>query len=323
MKLLPLLVSLFVFLAVFTLVLSFLFHIFGIRMEIQHRLQRFTGKESHKKESDSLPLLSRFRNWLQKASLVFASRSFAQLVGEELAKADLPLKGEEFLLLLFSASVLLPVLIWLISHNLALALLVASSGGILPFLWLRVAKKQKAERFNRQLGDALGVLTNSLRAGYSFLQAVEKVSQETSPPLADEFSLLLREIKLGVSTEEALLRLGKRVSSADLDLLITAVLIQRQVGGNLAEIIDNISQTIRERIRIQGEVKTLTAQGRVSGIIIGLLPLAVIGMLTFINPAGYVSMLFKHPWGQIMLLYAVISEVIGVIIIRRIISIEV
>ena len=322
MKTLPFIISFLVFLAVSALTAGVLLPLFGVRIEIRQRLQRFAGKSSPAKEEDSLSLPARLRMWEQKISQVFASRSFAQVFGEELAKTDLPLKGEEFMLLLFGTSVLLPLIAWLISRSAAPALLLAAAGALLPLLWLKTAKKRKAERFNRQLGDALSVLTNSLRAGYSFLQAVEKVSQETSPPLAEEFALLLREIQLGINTEEALLRLGKRVSSDDLDLLITAVLIQRQAGGNLAEIIDNISQTIRERIRIQGEIKTLTAQGRVSGIIIGLLPLAVIGILTFINP-GYVSMLFKHPWGQIMLLYAAASEVIGAIIIRRIISIEV
>jgi len=141
-------------------------------------------------------------------------------------------------------------------------------------------------------------------------------------PLAMEFAKTLREINFGTTTEQALQNMVFRVESDDLDLMITSVLIQRQIGGNLAEILDNISNTLRERIRIKGEIKTLTAQGRISGIIIGLLPPILIGVLLLLNP-NYIGVLLEKKIGILLLSVGALSEVIGVMIIRKIVNIEV
>ncbi|NPV90011.1 MAG: type II secretion system F family protein [Firmicutes bacterium] len=297
----------------------------GRRASVAERLKRIasdspeaysTPVREEKKKSPGL------RGWFKQASRVFSSFSYARSLEKEMIRADLPLRGEEFLFLLVCTALFLPLLVWFLTSNIGLTVVLGLAGLTLPFLWLRQAKRKRIERFNEQMGSGLSILTNSLRAGYSFLQAVELVSQESPSPLADEFGLLMREIKLGVTTEEALYHLGERVPSPDLELLITAVVIQRQLGGNLAEIIDNISHTIRERIRIKGEVKTLTAQGRISGIIIGLLPIAIIAMIFVINPQ-YMSLLFTHPWGRFMIAYGVVSEFIGIMIVRKVVNVEV
>ncbi len=147
------------------------------------------------------------------------------------------------------------------------------------------------------------------------------VSREMAPPIGVEFARVLKEMNLGVTTEEALANLGERVVSDDLDLVITAVLIQRQVGGNLAEVLDSIAGTIRERIRLKGEVRTLTAQGRVSGLIIGVLPFALAGFIYVINPK-YMMTLFTHPLGIAMVGYALVSMAVGMMMVWKIVNIE-
>lgn len=296
----------------------------GTQLLVNERLRKYTsvprflivstGQRTHHKFN--------WRTWFRNASKIFATRSYTRIIEQELIRADLPLRGEEFMLLILLTSLLPPLLFWLISANLGLALITGIAGFLGPMLWLRTAKSQRIETFNRQMGDALTVMTNSLRAGYSFLQSLDMVAREMSAPIADEFTLVIREINLGATTEEALYNLNERVPSIDLDLLVTAVIIQRQIGGNLAEIIDNISRTIRERIRIQGEIRTLTAQGRISGLIIGLLPVVVITILLMINP-GYIGVLFTDPWGLKILIIGLVSELLGIFFIRQIINIKI
>jgi tight adherence protein B len=147
------------------------------------------------------------------------------------------------------------------------------------------------------------------------------MQQEAVPPLAGEFRQTLREIKYGLPTEEALKNMARRVRCDDLDLVITAINIQHQVGGNLAEVLDNITHTIRERIRIKGEVRTLTAQGRISGTIVALLPLALAAFLMIVNPT-YLSVLFRHPLGLTLTGAAIVFGVVGAILIKKIVNIE-
>lgn len=138
-------------------------------------------------------------------------------------------------------------------------------------------------------------------------------------PLGGEFSGILKEIQLGMPTERALSGVLQRVASEDLEMMVTAVLIQRQVGGNLAEVLDKISETITERVRIKGEIKTLTAQGRISGMIIGSLPLVLAFILMLINPE-YIKVLITDPVGPILIIYGVISQIMGALMIRKIVS---
>ena len=165
-------------------------------------------------------------------------------------------------------------------------------------------------------------MANALRSGLSFLQAVEVISREMTDPIAGEFSILLKEMRLGVITEEALRNLAIRVPSTDLDLVVTSVLVQRQVGGNLAVILDTIGATVRERLQIKGEIRTLTAQGRMSGWIVGLIPIFMVGILMILN-REYIMALFTEPLGHIFLACGVVLQIIGALIIRNIIDIDV
>ena len=252
----------------------------------------------------------------------FAPRRWTERLDGELTRAGIPLKGGEFLVLQGFFTVLFVLAGFFVIRHFVGSVLSGGLGLILPRLWLKSTQKRKRRQFNNQLADALLILANSLRAGFSLLQAMEMVSREMPDPIASEFQFTLREMTYGTPTEDALLHLSERVGSPDLDLLVTAILIQRQVGGNLAEVLLNIHATIQERIRIQQEIKTLTAQGRTSGYIIAALPFFIAAILAVLNPS-YLKLLITNTLGLGMLAGAVVSQIIGFVIIRRIISVEV
>lgn len=238
-----------------------------------------------------------------------------------LIQAGLPMRGSEFLVICGGAALFVIALLVLLTGKLITALCGGAVSFIIPFLILKIRIERRTKDFNNQLGDTLVLIANSLRTGYSFMQAVEMVSREMPKPISEEFTRVLKEMNLGVNTEEAMNNLAKRVDSDDLDLVVTAVLIQRQVGGNLAEILDNIAGTIRERVKIKGKIKTLTAQGRISGIIVSLLPVCVGLLIYMINPE-YMRVLFTHPMGKAMLFAGVFSQIMGIVFIRKIVNIE-
>jgi tight adherence protein B len=241
----------------------------------------------------------------------------------ELQKADIPLKGAEFLTINILTCLLPLIGISFMNGGVsALALVGGLSGALLPRLYLLGRQRSRLARFNAQIADALVLTANSLKAGYSFLQAMEITAREMQPPISTEFARALKEMNLGMPTEEALEAAAKRIGSDDFDLVVTAVIIQRQVGGNLARILENIAETIRERVRIKGEIKTLTAQGRISGLIITLLPVGIGLFILAVNP-GYLQTLFIHPLGKLMLGLGFAGQIFGMLVIRKIVDIEV
>lgn len=242
---------------------------------------------------------------------------------EELAKADLKLRVSEYVMLIIGLILLLIAIIWLRFHNPILAIIIGVPVGYFaPGFFLKFRQRRRLKAFNNQLGDTIVLLSNALKAGYSFAQAMATIAKSSSPPMADEFSRAVREMNLGVSVDDALQHMVKRIESEDFDLMVTAVQIHRVVGGNLAEILDTIAFTIRERIRIQGEIRTLTAQARASGWIITGLPFALALILTFISPS-YITPLF-HEWlGYVLIGMGCVSILIGYGIISKITNIQV
>lgn len=277
---------------------------------------REQGEEKRKDSS------SGFRKILTATGKVLDKRGIIKPLEEKMIQADIPLRGEEFLFFWLLAVLLPGSLLAFLTGRMPVGLLFSLIGFFLPPLLVKRAKGKKLKKFNLQLVDALSIIANSLRAGYSFMQAMELVSREMPNPIGKEFARTFREVNLGTTTEEALYNMGQRIASEDLELIITAVLIQRQIGGNLAEIMDSISDTIRDRIRIQGEIKTLTAQGRVSGMVIGFIPLVLLVFMLVINP-GYITPMFHSTLGFMMLMGAVVSEIIGVLLIKKIIAIDI
>jgi len=292
---------------------------------VARRLQRISTHQVKEKIND---LRSNgdnnecWRRFLAASSKLFLARRLGGLVDKQLTEADVPLRGEEFVVLVAASGFVSGTFVGLITMSVATGTIAAIAASLIPFLLVRAAHTRRLVAFNTQIGDALPIMANSLRSGFSFLQSMDMVRREMPDPIRKEFSRTFREINLGTSTEEALQNLADRVNSEDMELIVTAVLIQRQVGGNLAEILDNIGNTIRERIRIKGEIKTLTAQGRISGLIIGLLPIVLAVIMSVLNPE-YLMTLFTAQAGKLMLLAAVFGELLGILLIKRIVNIQV
>jgi len=292
---------------------------FGRRDEtLEIKLQRFTAMRAPintgKDKRDLKHLLTRLGR--------LAPRRWSEGLDIELIRGNIPIKGGEFLVLQGFLTVFFFLIGFALTQKIYCGMLFSVIGWILPRVWLNSAQKKKRRQFNSQLADALLVLANSLRAGFSLLQAMEMVSEEMPNPISGEFQLTLREMTYGTATETALIHLSERVGSDVLDLLVTAMLIQRQAGGNLAEVLLNIHATIQDRLRIQQEIKTLTAQGRMSGYIIAALPFGITAVLSVLNPS-YLAVLFTNPIGWSMLAGGITSQFIGFLIIRKIITIEV
>ncbi|MFZ5814757.1 MAG: type II secretion system F family protein [Bacillota bacterium] len=246
--------------------------------------------------------------------------SVSNRLESQLQRADWKWKPAEFLIAqavaagagLLLSLILLPSLWWLLPVL----------GWITPTLLLKRSIASRQKLFTNQLPDALAIVSNALRSGYSFLQAMDVVSREMPAPVSKEFSIVLKEARVNIPVEEALAHMVQRVQSPDLDLVVTAVLIQRQVGGNLAEVLDKIGGTVKDRIRLQGEIRSMTAQGRMSGWVISLLPLVLALIISMISP-GMLDPLFKHPVGMVMLGMGVVMQSVGILMIRKMVNMEV
>jgi tight adherence protein B len=267
---------------------------------------------------------------------VVEKRDFSANLARELARADLALKPSEFVAIRAAALLGIPALVVLLGATVVpqlgnpIAYVVALVAGFwLPGFWLGMRKGRRLKAFNTGLADTITLIANALRSGSSFLQAIEMVVRETEPPISTEFSRVIREVNLGLPFEQALENMVRRVRSEDLELMATAIQIQHQVGGNLAEILDSIAFTIRERVRIKGEVRTLTAQGRMSGYVVGFLPMGLAVAISIIAPSFMEPMFqkppeaFGLPLGIIVLGFGGLMMGLGFFFIRRIVTIEV
>lgn len=319
----------FILLAIIFLILMLCFFLLiikkGKRKKLKDRLKPYAGvlfapsettvKQGYQKER--LKLVSKLINFI-------FLKGYQAHIKDKLAKAGVLLRPSEFILINIFVTLCLAIIGVLLFSKLFFVGLVIGGGlgYFIPHIFLHHLKKRRLSAFTRQLCNALSLISNSLKAGYSFLQALDMVAKETFPPMSVEFSRVIREENLGVPLEKALSNLTNRIESDDLDLVVTAVLIQRQIGGNLSEILDRIAYTVRERIRIKGEIKTLTAQGRLSGLIISLLPIILGLILYFLQPDIYKLLLTEHVgWGLIGI--CITMQAIGMLIIRKIIRVEV
>jgi len=202
------------------------------------------------------------------------------------------------------------------------AVVTALVGFQAPQMWLGQRRAARVRKLENQLPEALTMVANSLKAGFGLLQALSMAAEQLEHPVSTEFAQTVEETNIGSSLEEAFEALSERNENYDLDMVVTAVLVQRTAGGNLAEILQTVTDTMRERVRIKGEIQTLTAQQRLTGFVIALLPVGVGAMFLVISPE-YIKTLFIDPMGRVMLIMSVFLEAIGVLVIRRILSIEV
>jgi tight adherence protein B len=266
---------------------------------------------------------------------VVERQNFGANLMRDLGAADLKLKPSEYLTIWAGTTIGVPLVLFVLgfvvrSLQSPIVLIVGLAiGFVAPRIWLGRRKNSRLSQFNKQLPDTITLIANALRAGSSFLQAIELVVRESRPPISIEFGRVIREVNLGLPFDTALENMVKRVKSEDFELMATAIAIQHQVGGNLAEILDSIAFTIRERVRIKGEIRALTAQQRMSGYVVGGLPIALAGMIYVAAPTFFDPMFSKPPdvvgipLGVILIAIAALMMGLGFFFIRRIVDIEV
>ena len=247
-------------------------------------------------------------------------------IARELARADLKLKTGEYLAIIVIVGVLSGFVVWYLGgRSIIFGIIGVIVGTFIPRTYVKRQQMARLLRFNDQLADMLNLMVNGLRAGYSTMQAMEAVSRELPPPISDEFRRVVQEMQLGISAEHALDNLLRRIPSDDLDLVVAAMNVQREVGGNLAEILDTISHTIRERVRIKGEIRVLTAQVIYSGRFLASMPLIIMVALWFIN-RPYMMEFFNPETrvvGIIMLTIGALMIASGYFVMMKIANIEV
>lgn len=230
---------------------------------------------------------------------------FGSAIYKELQSADIKMRPEEFLLIWILLIFLPGSLVGLFSGHLVIAIALIIAGLILPVVYIKFKQKSRVKAFEEQLSDALMICCSCLRSGLSFTQAMETIANDMDAPISTEFALTIKEMNMGYSMDEALENLGKRIKSKYVELMISAVLVQRQTGGNLSRILENISDTIKEKMKLKKQLKTATASGRTSGLIVGLMPVLLLGMFTMIN-YDMMKVLYTEPRG-----YALLGTVAG------------
>ena len=240
---------------------------------------------------------------------------------ESLAMSCINLNAQEYITIWAMLTVLPGLVLSILRINVIAIMGVCLIGFALPPFLVRRSKNKRALLFNKQLGESMTIMGNCIRSGYSFQQAMGSIAREMQPPISTEFARVVREINYGTSMEQALNHMVERVDNKDLELLISAVLTSQQVGANLSEILDTIAETVNDRIKLREEVRVLSSQGRMSGVIIGLLPVAVILFLMIMNPS-YFGDFASSSLGRIMLAVSVIMEILGFICINKIVDIK-
>ena len=239
----------------------------------------------------------------------------------DLSDMFLFIEPRQMLVLNIASACLLGILGYVLSNPIV-AIMSLAGGFFMPMALVRHYRKRRIRRFNGQLVEALQSMANAFKAGLTFPQAIEHVAREASPPLQQEFGLFVKEVKLGVALEEALVNMGRRVGSDDLELVVTATNISRQLGGNMAEMFETISATIRERFRLEGKIDALTSQGRLQGWIVASMPLLLGLVLNYMRPDLMQPML-NHIFGYILVSLIAVMEALGIVVIRRIVNIDV
>lgn len=276
---------------------------------------RAAGRDND--EQDAIGYLSP----LLKLSKYFTSWSRAEFFDKTMQLAGIPLRGAEFISISLISAFIIFILALILLLNVMQAAIVTVFW--LGAVWLYVKRKIKKRSllFNNQLCEAIGMMSNAMKSGFSFLQTLDLIAKEMKPPISQEFARTLREMQLGMNMEEALNNLSTRVRSEDLDLVLTAVIIQRQVGGNMSKVLDNIGRTIIDRVKIQGEIRTLTAEGRLSGYVVAAMPFMMAAIFLLIDPK-YFDAFLAHPFGKVAIAVGIVMQIIGILVIQKIVDIK-
>lgn len=274
------------------------------RSLVEERLSQYLD-DGDRKDMDAEAQEFAITNWVSKR---VEKTSYGDRIARELARADIKFKAAEYIVLIALSILATGAVAYFLGNQYWLSALIgAGIGAAIPRMYVKSQKKKRLQRFNDQLPDMLNLMVNGLRAGYSTMQALEAISKEMPPPINDEFRRVVREMQIGIPMETTLDNLLRRIPSEDLDFVVTAINVQREVGGNLSEILDNISFTIRERIRIKGEVRVLTAQVRTSGAVLSMIPFGLTLVLWFLNPDYLLSVTKGGPMCTAIIICAVLG----------------
>ena len=247
---------------------------------------------------------------------------FGSRLEAKIEQAGLPMKAGEFIALIVVAAIAGGVFGAILLPNIVVVLMFAIIAGLAPYAWLVRTRSQRQKKMSEQLADVLAILASSLRAGHSFLQALDHVANEIKDPSATEFHRVVSEIRLGRPVDDAMIEMAERIGSEDMRWAVMAVNIQRQVGGNLAEVLDIVANTVRERAYVHRQVRVLSAEGRLSIIILAGLPFGVFFYLMLVSP-DYVSVLFTTMFGRILLAAGGCLMAVGIFVMTRIVRIDV
>lgn len=295
------------------------------RRRVEKRMDKIASKKSgltlqiqEKKKERKSSILKRAMDGSKQS---VQRKKLMDTIFNELILADIMMRPEEFCLIWLVLTFVPAGLAALFKAGLMPSATLAAVGAFLPILFVKIKKGRRIKAFEGQLSDTLIMICNGLRSGFSFQQTMENVANDMPAPIGIEFGRVCNEIRYGATMEEALNNMVDRVKSPDLMLVVSAVLIQRTTGGNLSEILTTISQTIKDRVKIKGEISSITAQGRMSGMIIGALPICIAAVLMVVNP-DYMSTFFTTTVGKIMLAISVVMEIIGFFAIRKVVTIE-
>ena len=286
------------------------------------RLNYFAGGEQAQRQKQKLTPKALLYNCIEGIAKGLGRLQQGKRIELMMQQADWPIRGTEFEAILLLWGGLVGLVTFLVTLKGAMFFVGALVGILMGFALLGLRIRRRRKKFTNQLGDMLTMVANALRAGFSFMQAFELISREMDAPMGREVQLVVNEVNLGNTLESALDNMQRRVASPDFELVVTAVLIQRQVGGDLASILDTISETIAERVRMRREVMTLTAQGRASGWVLVIIPFALSGVIYVISP-GYLDPLLTTEIGHVFIAGAVLLELIGIVVIRRIVDIKI
>lgn len=302
----------------FTLVMSVTYKLMAKNIAVQNRMKNTFGRREL--TSERVHKQRRKKNARDKKKLPFGGELALDLAAT-LSCAGIKLRTEEFLMIWFISAVGPAGICLLLGIDWIVAIALSVVGFVVPLFLLRWKRTKRTALLEDQLSNALVIIGNCLKTGLSFQSALESIVREMPEPISKEFGRVLKEVQLGLTMEAALENMAERLKSKDFMLIVSAVLIQRQVGGSLSEIMQNISKTIRERLQVKANLRVLTTTGRTSGRIIGALPVFLMLILMVINPS-YIRTFFETQAGTVMLAVAGIMEAIGYLVTKQIVKVK-
>lgn len=323
MMIFNIIVSILASLVLFSLLMYVLKYNHSKAQNLQQRIEFFSDDHPAAKGESTLSQLKRkFIDSIHDLGEIFQNLPKNNFFDLKMQQAGWSLRGSEFQIILLILGAVTAAVFFFFTLQVYAASIGFMVGILFGLLVLRMRIARRKRAFANQLSDMLKMIADAMRAGYGFMQALEYISREMNEPASQEVQMVVRETTLNVPLEDALEHMCQRVQNSDFDLVVTAVLIQRHIGGNLSYILDTISVTVNDRIRMRREIMTLTAQGRLSGVILAILPFAMGLFINFINP-DYMRPLFESNLGYYAIFFGIVMEIIGFMVIKKIVDIDV